>query len=891
MRRRRSGLEWRGAQDAVRAVDEEVRLHVELRKQQLVAEGWSPAAAQQEAERLFARGPATVRALYSLAKGRNRRMRMRERLESWLQDVRYAARSLARDRLLALFVVLVLALGMGVNVTAFSLLDRLLLRDPAHVQAPRELVRLYGTVQLASGDQTSSWIPWPVYQQLHANMGTFTGMGGYRVVPELVGRGASARTLRVGQVTGSFMPLLGVPPLRGRLFRADEDEAGAGKLAVVSVEYWRSELGGALDVTGRTVMVGDDAYTIIGVAPAGFAGTELRRVDVWRLIDTRRAGTMNWNIVGRLRPGLSRPAVSADAQAVFDRTRAAAPKWYQEAKLFAAPIRYDQNGHEPFEATMARWLAVVSAVILLVALANVINLLLVRVARRRQELAVRVALGSGRARVVRLLALEGMLLALAAGVASLWVARLTEPVVQRALLADEATWRFSLADARVLRSALAVALLTALLTGIVPALRAGGVGLADALRSGGRGGVGGNTRVRSALTVIQAALSVVLLAGAGLFLHSLARVRALDLGVDPDRVVTASVQLPRLTTLTSHAISNYMDNELAIFRHLVEVVRRLPGVQHAAIAIGLPLDGGSFSAGVHVPGLDSIPVMPGGGPFASTVGTDYFETAGTRLLRGRAFTDDDRAGTEPVLIVSETMAKTLWPGQDAIGQCARIGPADAPCRRIVGIAQDVHRTGLRERPSMQYYMALGQQHLFGGATLLVRPDANAPVNWPALRQAVVASDPAIRAVELQWMRDQLSGEMRPLRLGMVTFGLSGALALLVATLGLYSLMAYLVAWRTREIGVRMAIGASDAQISRMVIGSGAGLALLGVCLGLLLTGVAGRWVAPYLFQTDPVDPTVYGGVALLLLLVAGLAGWLPARRALRISPTEALRAE
>jgi predicted permease len=878
--------------EITRDVDDEVRLHIALRAEQLVREGWDAEAAESEAARLFASGDATLRALRAGARERNRRMRVRERWESWMQDTRYAARGLARDPLLAVFVILTLALGMGLNLTSFSLLDRLLLRDPAHVVEPSRLLRMYGTVTMPTvGERTSAWIPWPVYGALREGMNGFETVGAYRIRDDIVGRGASARRLRIGQTMGPFFALLGVRPLRGRFFTAAEDAAVTGPLAVIGEGYWNSALDADPGVVGRTIMVGEAAHTIVGIAPAGFSGTELRRVDIWELGSTRAANAMNWKIVGRLRAGATRASVTSEAMAIHVRTSDTSPQWFREAALFATSIRNDDAGNEPFETTMARWLEAVSAVILVVALANVVNLLLVRLARRRRELAVRVALGSGLARVVRLLWLEGALLALAGGVVSLWVARLCVPVVQRALFADESPWTFALLDVRVIGATILVVVVTALVLGLAPALQAGNRHIAIALRAGQQAGGSGNARLRGVLTVVQAAMSVSLLVGAGLFVRSLARVEALDLGIDRDGVIAASAELPAPTSFTQEAFAEVRRREIDIYRRLETAVLRIPGVDRASIAVGLPLDGGSFSAAVFVAGMDSVPALPGGGPYASAVSPGYFETVGTSLQRGRTFTEGDREDSEHVIIVGRTMAERLWPGRDPLDECVRIGQADWPCHRVVGIVEDVHRVGLREQPSLQYYVPLGQQQMFSGATLLVRVSRSAAISWPELRETMLGVDPAIRIVELHWLRDALDVEMRPLRLGIVTFGLSGALALVVAVLGLYSLMSYMVAWRTREIGVRMAIGASGPQITRMVIGGAAGLAALGVAIGLLLAAWGGRFVEPHLFDTNALDPFVFTAVAATLLLVALVAGWLPARRAIAISPTEALRAE
>jgi hypothetical protein len=275
----------------------------------------------------------------------------------------------------------------------------------------------------------------------------------------------------------------------------------------------------------------------------------------------------------------------------------------------------------------------------------------------------------------------------------------------------------------------------------------------------------------------------------------------------------------------------------------------------------------------------------------STVTAGYFEAIGTEILRGRAFTEADREGSEPVVIVNETMARTLWSGEDALGRCMRVGSRENPCARIVGVAEDVHRTGLRAEPSFQYYIPLGQQNMFGGAHLVVRPTAGRPITRAALRQAVVDAEPRVWAAEVRSLDASLEGELRPLRLGMVTFGISGALALLVAVLGLYSLMSYMVAGRRHEIGVRIALGADRGNVIGLVVRSGVTLAAMGVAVGLGMALVSGRWLEPHLFDTSGRDAVVMAGVAFALIATSVAAGWVPARRAARISPTEALRTE
>jgi predicted permease len=387
---------------------------------------------------------------------------------------------------------------------------------------------------------------------------------------------------------------------------------------------------------------------------------------------------------------------------------------------------------------------------------------------------------------------------------------------------------------------------------------------------------------------------VVLLIGAGLFLRSLQRVNAVQLGMDPDRVLTVELRYPATPRRPSESFSDRVARqsiiERARHRALVDVARRVPGVERAAVSVGVPFYG-SFTVGLWVPGRDSVPALPGGGPYVTAVGADYFATIGTPIREGRAFGARDREGSEAVVIVSETMARALWPGREAIGQCMYVASRSAPCARVVGVAADMHRTGLKEEPSMQYYVPIGQESGFSGSYLLVRPRGAASTSWTVLREALQRADPTIGSIDVRLLAQGLDAETRPFRLGMIAFGLGAMLALVVAALGLYSIMAHAVAWRRHEIGVRLALGARPQAIASLIVSRGAKLATIGIGGGLVIALVARPWLEPRLFETSARDPFVLIGVVVLLELVALFAGWIPARRAVAVSPTEALRGE
>jgi predicted permease len=390
--------------------------------------------------------------------------------------------------------------------------------------------------------------------------------------------------------------------------------------------------------------------------------------------------------------------------------------------------------------------------------------------------------------------------------------------------------------------------------------------------------------------VTQAALSVMLLVGAGLFLKSLSRVNALHLGIEPDKVLTMALDWGSIGDLAEEAKASERWRRNLFYDEALARVRTLPGVERAAVVVGTPFQS-SASIDLRVPGWDSIPKLPGGGPYIRSVSDDYFATAGTRLVRGRAFTAADVAGAARVSIVNETMAKTLWPNRDAVGQCLLIDTM--PCSRVIGVVEDVRRFSLREEPAMQYYIPLGQERAlgFGGRKMFIRARGDLATLRESLRDEILGMNPAISYVTLEMLQDSLDPQIRPWRLGATMFGVFGGLALLVAAIGLYSVIAYVVTQRSHELGVRIALGAQVGNIVRLVVRYGVGLALVGILIGTVLAINAGRWVEPLLFDTSPRDPVTFGVVAAVLLLVALVASLVPAWRASRVDPIEALRAE
>lgn len=824
-------------------------------------------------------------------------------MDSLQQDVRFAARGLRRDRWFTAFVVAALTLGIGANAAMFGIADRLLVSGPPHIQDPNRVVRFYLTAQPdGMRSFTTSGFGHVSYDLAQTNATSFDRIASYTVNTVVVGAGAEAHAAQGGYASETLFPLLGVKPQIGRFFNQDENRPdAAARVAVLGYAAWQRWFGGSRDVIGRDLTIGSAPYSIIGVAPRGFTGPQFGPVDVWLPINLRGPAVQqgwqtSWNaqwlsIVGRLRPGVTFAQASEELTAIHQRGYTGTEPYVATGRMTVAAISANDAGVEAPEVTVVRWLSGVALIVLLIACANVANLLLARGLRRSREVALRAALGAGRSRLVRLLLVESLLLA-GAGAAGGLIVAYGLGGLARTVIFSWVDWTTSPVDGRVFAASGVLAIAVGVIIGLLPAWRATHVSLTDALKQGVREGGGERSRMRHALTIAQAALCVVLLVGAGLFLRSFWNVRTLALGVDPDRVVVVEVNRSPLGQIQDPAaLAAERERRAQATADAIARVRQIPGVEHASLAIGTPF-GNRFTVEVAVPGLAAVPRLKTGGPSVSAVGDDYFATVGTPILRGRAFGPADHAGTEAVAIVSDTMAKTVWPGADAIGKCIFVGKGATVCARIVGIAGDTRRSQLREPPVMHYYIPIGQQGtLFGGTVLLARSSGANPALGPAIKRALVEYDATIRFVSVTTIQEAVDPQVKPWRIGATVFSFSGVLALLVAAIGIYSVMAYLVADRTHEIGVRLALGAQRGDVARLILRGSLGMAAIGVAAGSVVALAASRFVEPLLFGESPRDPVVYVTVAAVLLLVAVVAGIVPTMRANKIDPLEALRVE
>jgi putative ABC transport system permease protein len=829
---------------------------------------------------------------------------------AWLQDfwrdLALAVRGLRRRPGFALFVIATLGLGVGANSAMFGLLDRLLLSPPPYIARPGQVSRLLVDQSSSRGTKlTMSTTSYASFVDLRDGTRSFSRVAAASTGPMIMGRGEGAHAVKSAKVSGGYFALLGVHAIRGRLFGEEDDRPPAGNpVAVLAYGFWQRSFGGDAAALGSRIELDGRPFTVIGVLPAGFTGDELEPLEVWVPLNAGLTGLPpDWredkglnlvSVLARRRPGVTAAAAAADASLVYRHGMEGERFGRSELRILLGsliPGRGPEGASTQGRITL--WLSGVSLVVLLIAVANVTNLLLLRAAQRRQEVAVRLALGMRRSRLAQQCLTESLLLAALGGAVGLLIARWGGDLVRSVLLpalAPEAGF----ASSRVLLVTAAAALGAGLFSGAVPALQAAAPSLVETLRGGPQAGGSRRSALRTVLLVAQTALSVVLLAGAGLFVRSLHNVRSQDLGFSTQHLLLATLQFRPDTP------GRRQDE---VYRQGVDQLRRVPGVELAVPIDAIPF-GPSNVPALAVPGVDlsRFPQMP----FLNAATPEYFRVMDIRLLRGRAFTAADNRTGEPVVLVSETMARSLWPGQEALGRCIRFGfTPDAaavgamPCRQVVGIVHDVRPRSIRPEAQtiMQYYAPYEQlpPPPFAGmptiSGLLIRAAGEPAALAGPVERALQSFAADLPHAEVRPYQDLIDPQIRPWQLGAAMFTTFGGLALVMAAIGLYGVLAYVVAQRIREMGIRLALGAARGDLMRLVLGQGLRWAALGIVLGGAVALLAGRFVAPLLFAVSAHDPVVLGGVALLLALVAMVASLVPAWRATRAQPSLALKEE
>jgi predicted permease len=809
-------------------------------------------------------------------------------------DLAHAFRSLRRSPGFTVAAVLTLALGIGATTTLVSVVDTLMFRPPAGVRDPERLVRPYFHFSTPSfGSWTGPTVSYLDFTDLRDHVAAFSNVGAFYSASTSLGRGAEARPVAVTGVSGSYFGTLGAGAWRGRLIQPDDDVVGAPEhVAVLSERFWRVGLGADPGVMGRELLVGNEKYTVVGITGPGFAGPDLTAPDLWiPLSALARTFTADFatqrndyfiRLIGRLRPGATAALATQQATATIAAGRADSSVSNGFKNVVMGPVQEARGPEASRSVQVALWLVLMSGIVLLVACANVGNLLLARGLARTRELAIRKALGARRSDLVRELVAESLALAFMGGVAAALLCLWGGGAVRRFLLPPEAAASFHL-DLRLCSAAAALSLLAGLLAGVLPALRVASGDLTPALKEGGIREGYRRSRLRSALVVAQIALSVLLVIGAGLFVRSLRNAMAVDTGYDLSRVVMVSVDL---------AAQGYDGTEVAgAFAAMQDAVRHDPRVESAAISVGGPFSW-SFGIRARVAGRDSLPRLPSGGPYLQVVTPEFLSTVGLRVVQGRDFAPSDRVeGDARVAVINQTMARLVWPGGSPLGECLYLGD-EKTCTTIVGVVEDGRRQQAFEAPQMGIYrpMSLHSQSL-RGTTLYVRVGGKAAEAASSIRDLAQRAVPNLPYIRAQALSDIVAPQYDAWRMGATMFSLFGGLALLLAAIGVYGLVAYAVRGRQRELGIRLALGAPERSLVRLVVREGALLALAGLGLGLAAALGGGRAMGSVLYGVKPADPAVLIGSSVVLALAATAACVIPARRAARVDPMEALRAD
>ncbi len=891
---------WRRRPALERELQADLEEHLTLLARDLEATGLSPADARAAARRKLGN--------LGLLKEESRAAWGFPFIETLLRDLRYAGRGLRRSPGFTLAAVVTLALGIGANAAMFGIIDRLMFRPHPYLRDPGSVRRVYIQTTYQGRRSTNTTFPYTRYLDLTRDLRTASAVAAFSEWRIAVGRGDESAERKVAAVSASMFGFFDAPPVRGRYFTAEEDQPPEGAMvAVLTHERWQADFGGD-DVIGRTLRIGVRDVTIIGVAPPGFIGSAAgRRPDIFvpmtavpHLLGFNSARTFatdySWDwteVLVRRAPGVSDEAMDTELTGAYIRSRAAArainprvlPDSLVRPRALVGAVKTAAGPEPGRETRVLLWVAGVAVIVLLIACASVANLQLARVIRRRRELTVRLALGAGRTRLVSQLVTESLLLSLLGAAAGILVAQWSGTAIRRLLLPEGSPFVLT-EDARTIGVALGCALMTTLLIAFGPVRLARRSDLAGMMKGGEREGGARRSRLQTALLTVQVAFSVVLLVGASLFVKSFGNARAMPLGYDVRPVIEVTID-ERDAGQDAAAFATMK-------RHLHAAAVALPGIE-ASVDVNSRLFGTNTTT-LRVDGIDSVDAL---GRFNFQVaGAQYFRLMRTRILRGRGFEETDRLGAPLISVVSASMAEALWPGQDALGKCLYVafGPpvagARGPCREVVGIAENTAQQSLVDDPRFMYYMPVAQFEEWGTHTMLVRARGEDPTPYlEPLRQALTRAMPGDGFVVVRPLQEVVDAQMRSWEIGAMLFTALGGLAFVVAAVGLFGVVSYGVAGRSHELGVRVALGASARDVITLVVRDALALTFVGCAIGLLVARSAARWVQPLLFHQSATDPGVFVSVALVVLSVTLLASALPARRATRVDPMRALRAE
>jgi predicted permease len=866
-------------------LDEEIRTHLEMQAEEFIRRGMSPEEARLAARRRFG-GVDQVKEAY-------RDQRGLPALESVMRDVRYSARLLGRAPGFAAIAVLTLTIGIGATTAVFTVLNRAFLQA-LPVEDPGRLVALNNTAP----NRTFPTFSYLNYRDLRDRTRSFAGLIAYRYAPLSVSHGGINERLWGYVVTGNYFEVLGVRPAAGRLIAPSDDQtSGAHPVVVITYKFWQQRMGGSADAVGASLLANGRSFTIIGVAPQGFFGTEvvsspelffpmamLGEIEAAAAsLDDR--GVEILFVVGRLRPDVSRAQAQAEVTGAALRLAEEYPRENQEKRVVLSSTGLLGGLMRAPVLGFAGLLMIIAALVLLLACTNLANLLLARAAERRREMAVRLSLGAGRAALVRQLLTESLLLSVAAGGLGLLLALWLVQLAGQFKLPVDIPLAIDLPiDRRVLLFNVVLSMLTGVFFGLVPALQATKADLVTALKDGGTVATRHESTWKKALIVVQVAVSLVLLIGGGLMARALAQAQAIPLGFTPERAGEVSFDL-RLQGYAPAAGREFQ-------RQLLDRVRALPEVRYAALADMIPVDLHFARARVETDG--AAPEASGRLPLAyhNRVTPGYFQAMETRLAEGRDFTDFDTSTSARVAIVNRAFARRIWPGQPAIGRRfrLRLNEQDRQPIEVIGIAADGKYAGLNETAPLMVYRPLWQSYS-GSTTIVVRTGGNLANMLAAVQREVHSLDPNIPVGSARTLTERLGLSLFPARMTAWILGSFGALALVLSAIGLYGVMSYMVSTRTHEIGVRMAMGARAVDVLALILRQGLTLTGAGVITGVVLAVLLARLMRALLYGVSSTDVLTYTGVVALLGLVSSIACFVPARRATKTDPLNALRAE
>jgi putative ABC transport system permease protein len=863
-----------------RELDQELRFHLERQITENIAAGMTPQEARRKATREFGG--------VELMKEQCRDERRVNLIETLLLDIQYGARTLRKNPGFTFFAVVVLALGIAANTAIFSIADTVLLRPLPYRDAGRLVMVWEDSADYGFPHDTpapGNFSDWKARNEVFEDMAATSFGGSFN----LTGNGNPQEILGLG-VTASLFSVLGARPALGRDFRLEDDVPGTARVAILSHGLWLQRFGGDPQIVGKEMHLNYEKYTVIGVMPRGFQFPD-REAQLWVPAQFTKKQLANHgnhflNVVARLKPGILLKTANANLATIAKQLEKEHPDENAKVGAYAVSLREEFAGN-----VRPAILVLVGAVgfVLLIACANVANLLLARASGRRREMAMRLTLGASRGRVIRQVLTESLLLASLGGTAGLVLAFWGTPFLASLIPAGIAPLSGSEVNVRVLFFTLAISIATGALFGAIPAMRVSGVDLSSSLRQGGgRDGVGsGGKRLRDVLVVCEVALAIVLLSGATLMIRSLENLYRLDPGFRGDHVLVMRTPLPR---------QKYEEfaRRTAFYGQVLERVARIPGVAAAGYTTWVPLTNTGGATGILV---ENQPVPPPGQrliPNVRIVSKDYTRALTMKLIRGRLFDEHDGTGTQAVALINETIAREYWHGADPIGR--RFTRGDPPEKpqwiTVVGIVGDVHQAGLDMPARPEMYLPYQQQDFgFEPEYLAVRTSGDPMLLAEAVRKEVWAVDKEQPVADVMPLENLVDDNLAPRRIQASLLGGFAGMALLLAALGIYAVLSFAVTQRTQEIGVRVALGAEPGDVLRMVFSHGLKLFLIGAALGLAAALGLSRTLTHLLYGVSAYDPVSFASVTILLAGVTVLACYIPSRRAMRVDPIVALRYE